>query len=1206
VSAAPGAVLRGKVTDQVGAPLPGALLILRGSQPARPEVATRSGEDGTYLFTELQSGPGYRLAASLPGRATLEIADLVLKPGETLIQDIVLLPESQAREYLRVQGKSDVVDTETATASTTFSAEFIAELPLLGRDYQEILTLAPGVSDVNKTGNPNIHGARDVDVVTLVDGVSTTDPFTGLYGQNLNVESIQEIEVITSAADAAFGRAQGGFANILTKSGGNEFQGSFKIFVRSNRVDGDGAGVDPPELTGGLVGATDVTQLSFTDLKPFLSVSGAFVRDRLWYYASGEFIQEETPVNALTEVYVFRTRGYRGFLKSTWQVNAANQLALSFIGDREKMENQGISSLEDVSSGFTTLRGGPTITLRESAVFSPMLMLESTLSWFDNSFSLMPTLDPDTNGNGILFVDDHPELGGDGDGVWEPHERDPGEDWDVDGFYDIFEDFNRNGLADPGEDLDHDGRLNTRLGCEGADREDFNCNGRLDAEVDQNRNGRLDTDEDIGIPCTIEGICPGGVVPSTRGNGRFDGEDRNGNGQLDTLEASGVTPYPYWEDANGNGTVDQGEYRAPMSPDRDLIMDGDGRTFGPFPYDYVDHRKRATWREDLSWFLPDFGGTHDLKVGAVWEHEGYDSDTNRRPRLMFPDSDITARFSVGEDPSVHTPPRVSAEVAFPARVNNQATGDSLGFYLQDTWKPVPNLTMGIGLRFDSEEVASFGYEPFDPAAERAYFNRLMEASGIDSDAQDDLVIRGLCTDPLYTCGSAEDPHLAQITSRLKSLAYGGMTRHNLDIDVLSIFQNVFSGQPANLGARVRKPEDFRISNNNLAPRLSLSWDPWGDGKTKGFASWGRYYGKLFLNSVVLEQGPDTSYRSYSFDADGVDFDGLPNNRLGTQLSQSPLSATQVDRSLSTPYTDELTLGIQRELAPELALGIRYIDRDFQDQLQDIDANHVVRVDPATGNLLDLIGDDSCGIRGCANVADDLPDLHIQNPFFNRIYHLGNYNRQSYKAVELELVRRLHRKWQMEASYTYSVARGDAESYLSSLGDDATLREFEPGYLDYDQRHVIKLNGMAYLPGNWRLGGTATWGSGLPYSAVAAGVSADDVGYHQLRLSYLSVSPQGYGFRQEYRNSHRNPAAYLFNTRVQKDFVVGKSSASAFLEIYNLLNSDNLRVSELQLLRGHFSQALGPGEADYQAPHKELLIGERDFGRRFQFGFQLKF
>src|SRR5262249_5625433 len=159
---------------------------------------------------------------------------------------------------------------------------FISELPILGREYQDILVLAPGVSDVNKTGNPNIHGARDTDVITLVDGVSTTDPFTGYYGQNLNIESIQELEVITSAATAQYSGAQGGFASIITKSGQNEFQGTFKFYLRSDRLDGDGAGVEEADVTGGLLGAQSFTNLHFTDLMPFLSVSGALVRDRAW------------------------------------------------------------------------------------------------------------------------------------------------------------------------------------------------------------------------------------------------------------------------------------------------------------------------------------------------------------------------------------------------------------------------------------------------------------------------------------------------------------------------------------------------------------------------------------------------------------------------------------------------------------------------------------------------------------------------------------------------------------------------------------------------------------------------------------------------------------------------------------------------------------------------------------------------------------
>jgi TonB-dependent receptor-like protein len=174
---------------------------------------------------------------------------------------------------------------------------------------------------VNETGNPNIHGARDSSVVTLVDGVSTTDPFTGYYGQQLNIESIQEIQVITSGASAEYSRAQGGFANIVTKSGGNDFGGTFKLLVRSSRLDGDGAGIDPPDVRGGVGESADFRNLEFKDLYPFLSVAGPILRDRLWYYVTGEYTLLETPQNVLTQAFVTRTRGYRVFGKGSWQIS---------------------------------------------------------------------------------------------------------------------------------------------------------------------------------------------------------------------------------------------------------------------------------------------------------------------------------------------------------------------------------------------------------------------------------------------------------------------------------------------------------------------------------------------------------------------------------------------------------------------------------------------------------------------------------------------------------------------------------------------------------------------------------------------------------------------------------------------------------------------------------------------------------------------
>ena len=1204
------AALSGRVLERGGLPLPGATVILRNRALALREQAIITGADGRFRFSFLAPGAHYELTVSLPGSTTIVFSDLLLEPGGTLVQDVVLRPTTELKETVRVEGKGQTLDTEKVTASTTFTSTFIAELPILGRDYQDILSLAPGVTDVNGTGNPNIHGARDTDVVTLVDGVSTTDPFTGYFGQNLNIESIQELEVITSAATAQYSRAQGGFANILTRSGSNEFVGTFKLFVRSGLLDGDGAGLDEPELTGGFQGDKAIREQHFTDLMPFLSVSGKMVPDRLWYYLAAEYIHEETPVNAGTHAFVTPVYGYRGFIKTTWQISSSNRLAFSVILDKERRENQGIDSLADTGSGYYLTRGGPTFTLRESAVFTPTRMLESTVSWFDNRFAQNPTTDPDTNGNGVLYIDDCPEWGGNGDGVFDAKERDPGEDWDWDGRYDLFEDMDFNG-GDDSEDLDGDGwTRDLKQGCEGYDHEDLNCNGRLDAEIDANLNDTLDPEEDVGIPYACSdplSYCPASYEGNSRGNGRFDSEDRNGNGVLDVVGDSGYSTAPFWSDANGNGIPEPGEYRQPLPADRDLSTDIEGRTDGPALNDYHDHRKRFSWLEDFSIYVADALGNHDLKLGGVFEHEAYDSETFQRPMFTYPTQSLSRQVPGTSPGPTRNNDRTLVRLGIPGNVENTATGDNLGLYLQDTWKPVPNLTLSLGLRFDFESLESYGYTPFVPAEERRQYDALMQVAGLDLNSRDHLATAGLCLDPIHSCSPGEDLGLSVLINQISAAGFGRMTRHPIDVDILSKRLSALTGGSDDLSealgyaVRARTPEQFSITNSNLAPRLGLSWDPAADGKTMLFGSWGRYYDKLFLRSLVQEQGPDSVLREYTFDF-GVDEEGYPTHGIGNAISQSPLSSLLVDRGLSTPYSDEWTAGAQRELAPEVLVSLRYIHRDFHDQLQDIDLNHHFELDPLTGQPIDIMGSVECPAgRGCESFPNGMPDLYIENFFFNRVLSLGNYNEQRYRAWEIEFVRRLKRKWQMEASYTYSTARGDAESFLSVLGNDPAMAEYEESYLDYDQRHVIKFNAVAFLPGDWRLGGTILWSSGLPYSYVNHVNDTDDAGYREMRMLFGHLGTDGYGFTPERRNIHRNPASYLINTRIMKSFVLGKSAASAFLEVYNLLNADNLRVYSSEEVPARYLL-----NGAVRIPPSSRLVSERDFGRRFQVGFQIDF
>jgi len=1203
------ATIKGTVVDKDGNPLPGATITIENPTLGVKGLGSITNAQGEFRITVLTPGKGYVLHASMPSYQKIDFRDLEIPSGRTIVQNVTLRPEY--REIVRVEGKEEVVNTETTKIATTISSEFISGLPVLGRDYQDILTLAPGVTDVNGTGNPNIHGARDTDVVTLVDGVSTTDPFSGQFGQNLNVESIEEIEVITSGASAEYSRAQGGFVNIVTKSGGNEFKGTFKIAMRTNKLDGDGAGIDSPDIRGGLGEGAGFRDTSFTDLYPFVSVSGAFVKDHLWYYFAPEYSQEETPINAGTQAYIQTTKSARVTGKVTWQVASNNKLAFTVLWDDEKNYNLGLDSTHDLETAYTFGRGGPTLTLQDNAIISPTLSLESTISRFDQAFFVEPAINPDTNGNGILTIDDRPELGGNQDGFINLDEGDPGIDFDADGAWDVFEDYIRNGTLDgcvvdevtleqtcysypwgDGEDRDRDHRLTMANACEGPDREDINCNGRLSFESDGDEDGIVDPEEDKGISCSNASLCPDGYIPGTANNGVWDTEDRNGNGILDD------EPFPGWtleNDPNGNGIPDTGEFTAPLGPDRQYVLDANlNRWSGPYFYNNNDSRTRDTLKEDLSYYIDDLFGSHDIKLGLSWQREGYLSDLQQRPIWQIQTGALDPNTGqVGGTIAAFLPTQREAV--------NSANSDNLGFYIQDSYKPLPNLTVGLGLRFDREGVSSHGYEFFDPAKQRWEYDTLQGLKG--SEGGDDInndgyVTRGLDGDPLY--GSAMDPRVTELASLLALLSYTRFTRHNFLTSIVGIIPD---DPEMLLNGRPRQPQDFTITNNNLAPRLSVSWDPWADGKSKATAGWGRFYDKLFLQTVIYEEGPDFLNPYYGYDTDGVDNLGIPSNKVGTTISKSPPSAFQIERGMRTPFTDEMTLGFQREIAPEVSVSINFIRRKFRDQLQDIDVNHSVR--KPTGSLVCATTPsgfcDEFGLTvvpppqasGTAppseRIPDGYPDLYINNYNFNQVLRIGNYNYQEYKAFELVLNRRLSRKWQMDVNYTFSKATGQAESFDSQSGDDPALTELKQGFLDYDQRHVAKFHAIAYLPGDWQLGGGITWASGLPWSMINRFGSTDNVDFPQTRRLYGYREPNSGHFLEEERNIHRNKAVYQVDVRTEKRFVIGQITAGAFFEIFNLLNNDNLRVYDIDT-----------GFKTLQATE------ERDFGRRFQFGVHMDF
>jgi len=334
---------------------------------------------GIALFPVLRAGSGYVVTVSMDGYAGIR-QELVVTNGQQKDVAIALAPEHVERVEI-IESKS-IVDLDNNQTSTSFSSEFIADLPVAGRFYQNVLALAPGVQDPDGDGNPNVNGARERDFKTQVGGISNVDPLTGTFLNLVTADSIEDLTVITAGAGAEFGRAQGGFAQIIQKQGSNDFEGVFGFIYASKLLDGTGSTNTPSEL-----------QPDFYNYQPSLQVSGPIVADKLWYRLSQEAILREDPLVLASggATKTLGTRRYSTDNQITWQVSSRNKIAFNFRADPLTQTNVGISALTPVESTEKLESGGPTYTLAWTAPYSPSLLVDSTVAYQDTHLHLSPT-----------------------------------------------------------------------------------------------------------------------------------------------------------------------------------------------------------------------------------------------------------------------------------------------------------------------------------------------------------------------------------------------------------------------------------------------------------------------------------------------------------------------------------------------------------------------------------------------------------------------------------------------------------------------------------------------------------------------------------------------------------------------------------------------------------------------------------------------
>lgn len=318
-------ILRGVVTDEQNLAVPGVTITV--SSPALQGMrATVTATDGTYVFRQLPAGT-YQVRIELSGFRT-ETRNVVVPLGVAAEQNVLLRPQN-VETTVEVTGTAQPLENPSVGINIRQTE---VEALATSRTLQGITTLSPAVNDnTPNAGQVAINGAFAFDNLFMINGVDVND---NLFGspQNLFIEdAIEETQVITSGISAEYGRFSGGVINAITKSGGNNFSGSFRVnftnpaWVQETPFEKD----------------NDVTRESNLNRTYEMTFGGPILRDKIWFFGAGRI------ANLITS-QTFDTTGIpyseddtnrRAEGKVTATLAPGHSAQVGFLNNSRKIEN---------------------------------------------------------------------------------------------------------------------------------------------------------------------------------------------------------------------------------------------------------------------------------------------------------------------------------------------------------------------------------------------------------------------------------------------------------------------------------------------------------------------------------------------------------------------------------------------------------------------------------------------------------------------------------------------------------------------------------------------------------------------------------------------------------------------------------------------------------------------------------------------------
>ena len=278
-------IIRGVISDSLGAPVEGAIVTLRNRETniLRTHSTNRQ---GTFVASLLRVGT-YDVQARAVGFTATAQNGVAVGLGQSAVVNFKLTRTVTRLAEITVQGATPLVEQTRVAAATRLDTAIVKGLPNNGRNFLNLALLTPNTAIVQGPDGDelSVGGQRGIHNNVSVDGADFNNPFFGEQrgGQRpaftFNLDAVQEMVVVAQGATAEFGRSSGGFVNVITKSGTNQFRGSAHYFGKYDPLSANYAHTTPEGAKSGFAPDYRQQQFGFT-------LGGPLKRDQAFFFVA--------------------------------------------------------------------------------------------------------------------------------------------------------------------------------------------------------------------------------------------------------------------------------------------------------------------------------------------------------------------------------------------------------------------------------------------------------------------------------------------------------------------------------------------------------------------------------------------------------------------------------------------------------------------------------------------------------------------------------------------------------------------------------------------------------------------------------------------------------------------------------------------------------------------------------------------------------